>query len=501
MPHLVLVGTASIQDYVFRSNRLRENLGASGLVRLASSWWNDPGEGRQQLQAVGGRLVYQGGGNAMVVFPDQPSAKASVRKWSDALIRRAPGLRTVVASLPYRDGQLADVCDEARRQLRAAENRPSLGLELGALPWTRTCPSTGWAATDRAARILDPDGDSVEDPEEEDDAQEPVWLSAEAQSKREHYWNKERARATQKYRSALQSFRFPRDLNLLGTTEGSSQIALIHADGNGIGEWIRRQEDRSSDRNFEVSLGEASAKLSKLANDVFRRLIETLKGSLQDQSMLEAAKIKLRRVRNKNAYYFPLRPIVDDGDDLTFVCHGRLGLGLAAMYLEHYERMAQERQLGLTACAGVLIMPQKFPFAQGYGLVEDLCARAKARARTERAGSWLDCHVQMEGRTISLDATRQRYPQQFPRRPWYVGGGDYEPRWNDFTEVWRTVNRWPRSEAKRLFEAFGYGAEKARAAYLRLGSKRQPILLDNWESRAFDPLELIDHYFPLEAEP
>ena len=34
---------------------------------------------------------------------------------------------------------------------------------------------------------------------------------------------------------------------------------------------------------------------------------------------------------------FPLRPIVFGGDDLTFVCHGRIGLALAARYLQYFE--------------------------------------------------------------------------------------------------------------------------------------------------------------------
>lgn len=501
MPQLVLIGTASIQEYVFRSNRLRENLGASGLVRHATAWWEDPA-GQAQLVNSDGRLIYQGGGNAMLVFPDSGRARAAVGAWSRHLLMDAPGLRAVVASLPYQPGGLPECFDQAHKRLQEEENRPPNGRELGATPWTRPCPSTGWAAVVEPTNAPAQDDNGVEDPALDDDAAASVWRSAEANAKRKYYQGLGRNHANRRYRSALgDGFRFPRELSLLGTVAGSSQVALIHADGNGVGEWIRRQLDRSSDANFEASLQQASSQLTTLTGGVFLTLIEELRDRLAALESDEKAGLRLKPVPHTANRYFPIRPIIDDGDDLTFIAHGRLGLALAVRYLQLFERAASAA--GLTASAGVLIMPQKFPFAQGYDLVEELCRKAKVQARA-KGGSWLDCHIQAEGRTFNLDSARSRYPlwkepnQSFPVRPFCVGSES--PSWSGFESSWRHFqSAWPRSEAKHLFESFSAGRQPAKSVVDALTGRRNPLTIPCALTDAFDPLELLDHYYPLEA--
>ena len=64
------------------------------------------------------------------------------------------------------------------------------------------------------------------------------------------------------------------------------------------------------------------------------------------------------------------------GDDLTFVCDGRLGLDLAAFYLKEFSRGTIKvcgEDKSVDACAGVAIVPTKFPFASAYHFAEELC--------------------------------------------------------------------------------------------------------------------------------
>lgn len=510
MPYLLLVGTASIQDYVFRSNRLRENLGASDLVRWAGRWWQSP-NGRRTLAEQQGSLIYVGGGNAAITFNTEPGAIAAVRCWSRSMLSEAPGLRVVVAGANYDAKDLPAAFQTVRAKLGAAENRPPLGSELGALPWVRRCPSTGWAASEKAEpthsfEAATPDPEETEGGDETELLTESsVWLSAEAHAKRNHYWEKTRHRIQARYRAVLpRRFRFPRDLSRLGTVEGASHIALVHADGNGIGQWIQdRLQNATNSEEFQRLLAENSRILTELGEASFDRLLQDLGSRLE---ALERNEV-IRLHRDGRGCFFPVRPVVDDGDDLTFVCAGKLGIALAVRYLEVFQHQASQRGLFLTACAGVVVMPQKFPFAQGYILAEELCSNAK-RMHRKHGGSWLDVHVQMEGRSPDLQQARTQYPRwgslHFPRRPWRLGPEQpSQPSWTEFEAVHdHMIANWPRSEVKELLATYASG-EKSTGILLESLKKKQLALSlpsDMPVDQAFDVAELADHYCPVFAD-
>jgi hypothetical protein len=502
MPCLTLLGVSSIQEFLFRSNRLRENLGASGLVRCAMQEWVDHPD-----------KIYVGGGNAALRFPDQARAREQVRAWSERMLRMAPGLRLIVAHREYQENHLPRAFLDAQRLLAEEENRPPLGAELGALPIVRACPSTGLAASERDVAILrrDPTSEKdVEDPDPTDELGPGTWLSAEAYAKRRYFWEDVRPDLSRRYFFALKTeerrYLFPRDLLLLGTVEGASQVALVHADGNGIGglidDLIVDHLDTNGDEQFLAKISALSANITLLAENAFKGLIQDVVANIPAFEREETLKL---RQHKDGPYYLPLRPIVDDGDDLTFVCHGRLGLSLAVRYLELFEQEAKKvlSPRRATACAGVLVMPQKFPFAQGYRLAAELCAAAKQRRRETRSeDAWLDFHVQMEGRAGDIEFIRARqYPRwgddPVLRRPYCLGKS--QPPWTNFEESWTELSRWPRSVAKRLYQAYSAGAPEVTRMLQILGSyKEKPYKLPAGLSGkdAFDALEFLDFHAP-----
>ena len=117
---IAVFGTASLQRYIFQSNRLKENIGASYLVK----YWLD--EGLLEAIKQAGRtvdtnawdaykanpsmsppekpvdttkrcnLIYVGGGNAALLCKSQEIAKDAVKVWSRKLLENAPGLRVAV---------------------------------------------------------------------------------------------------------------------------------------------------------------------------------------------------------------------------------------------------------------------------------------------------------------------------------------------------------------------------------------------------------------------
>src|SRR5947209_4663581 len=120
---LVFVDTIQIQPYIFGSNRLRENVGASYLVDAATRNWafeavkeavKDPAPGKTNIGpgnkliddapdariengGLNAEVLYAGGGNFVVLFDDENKARKFNYKLSRRALEEAPGLQLVIA--------------------------------------------------------------------------------------------------------------------------------------------------------------------------------------------------------------------------------------------------------------------------------------------------------------------------------------------------------------------------------------------------------------------
>lgn len=477
MKCLTLFGTTSIQEYIFRSNRLRENIGASRLAwQSMNAWESDP------------RRIYVGGGNAALIFDDPNEAEEATWRWSLDWLSRAPGLQFSAAHVEYPDESLKQHFEIAIRRLQAHENSPPFGRESGALGVIRACTSTGLAASQK---------------------RHEVWVSSEIAAKHDAVDDANEA-LRERYRDCLRDgdriYDFPQKLDDLGIEEGSGQIAIIHADGNGIGDILQHAgASAATDGQFVTAVRDCSARITRLAFEAFHATLQELTPRL---SAFERDRVLRIKEAGEGTRWYPVRPLVDGGDDLTFVCHGRLALHLATLYLRNFEKLSREKfpgDDGLSACAGVIILPHKFPFARGYELAEQLTASAKgARRQSGRKGSWIDYQILFEGCGPSLDDLRrtfQRFGQNLLRRPYRLGDAEADG-WDAFEDLCRDFRDWPRSRSKALLQALARGREATDRLAREFGSRNWNLPVsrawehdnDVWRTRLFDPLEALDFY-------
>ena len=530
--YIVVFGTASLQRYIFQSNRLKENIGASYLAkywleeRLIKTVSADKTKWKryetnplveQPKEPVNAdantNVIYVGGGKAALLCQDRNSADRTVEKWSRELLKEAPGLRVTVGLCKVTT-LLRDAYRNALEDLAQCEEALPFGAPLYSLPVVRTCTNTGLPAG-----VL-----SKEDKE---------WISGEAASKRKVVGSEHRPGYAQKAISKefasvlapsgdLPQQRFAIELEDLGGYAGESHIAIVHADGNGMGDKLMRViDDSEGNDDFLHNLRRFSASVTDLSKTALQKTLEELKGLLP-----------LKSLRNPEAV-FPLRPIVYGGDDLTFVCDGRVGLHLAALYLKKFkgEIPIMDSSEFVSACAGVVIVPTKFPFARAYQFAEELCGLAKAERRKKNrtqgtdTGSWLDFQIIQEGATKSIKGVRETQyltitGQKLHKRPYQV-----PETWNDSTKSdtfiqilkWFQSSKWPRSRAKNLLQALVQGPSATkrfldgvawRGIELPLGNQYR----DGWETQesdpngrdndrnastpCYDPIEAIDFYLP-----
>lgn len=249
---LTLFDTAGIQNYIFGANRLKENIGASFLVGQALdgwlqqacretldgdfAWWSVEGEPAAlrlpDESRVAAELLYAGGGNAAILFRDLEAAVQVVRCWSKRILLDAPGLRVAVAHQPFSSGGLGAARTKAQQQLAVVKAGLPAGQPGEGLSLTRICRSTGLAAAGWPAPETEREAESRPPGPERRAARclSPVAACRLAAA------DAANAHLTGTFDAVLgERFAFTKDIEQLGQRPGEQHLAVVHADGNGLG--------------------------------------------------------------------------------------------------------------------------------------------------------------------------------------------------------------------------------------------------------------------------
>ena len=165
--------------------------------------------------------------------------------------------------------------------------------------------------------------------------------------------------------------------NIGEITKRNNWIAIVHADGNGFGKIFQKI---GKDKN---KLASFSRKVNELTQTAAYMAFMNIKNAIE---------VEL----NTSGCFIPIRPIILNGDDLTIIIRGDLAIQYTNEFLQEFEKItAKELQSefgsGLTACAGIAFIKSSYPFYYGYALAEDLCTRAKAKAKQLNEDSAPSC--------------------------------------------------------------------------------------------------------------
>jgi len=375
MPVLTGIDVLGVQRYVFASNRLRDAVAASWLVH-----WATAADGA--LQGSGGDVLLASGGNAILRFDDLERARDFVARYTRRLYDEAPGLEVAVVHRVFDRGSLASALghlqiDLARSKLERVPSVPQLGLSV-----TAACRITGLPATG-----VDPH-----------DARLPLsrmvlrWRDADV-----------RQRAMERWNAFLQDsrFAFPAEIDDMGRTRGdTSLVGVVHIDGNGIGQriaaWQRSCVEASrSDDEVADELRTWASSLNDAGRRALGAVVDRVTGAIDDKARIVGTipDLGFELQREDGKILLPLRPILLGGDDMTFICDGRLALYLAEVALDSFA--CEIPHIGaVSACAGVALGPPHTPFDRAREFAASLCANAKKhRHEKNDTGSWIDWHI------------------------------------------------------------------------------------------------------------
>lgn len=225
-----------------------------------------------------------------------------------------------------------------------------------------------------------------------------------------------------------------------GNKDDNNFIAVVHIDGNLMGKKVQENDkelrkilDGISDPEKKLDMyrekkQEFSEKIDKLFKGAYNDMQNVVKkqienGDLKDLSLEEV-------VNGEKQINFPIRRIITAGDDICFVSEGRIGIECAVEYMKALWKRSKGEN---SACAGVAIVHQSYPFYKAYEIAESLCSSAKKyNASLDKEGCAnacaIDWHIEYGEMYGGLDEIRKHYVdadgKSILARPYFVCGDE-----------------------------------------------------------------------------
>lgn len=331
-----------IQNFIFQTNRLREIVGASALVEnicteLFKNFIHDPDYDEHSIIHAAGNIKH--------VFESEEICRRVVREFPKRVAEYAPGITLSQAVVQFDDNtDFGNCANELEEKLRAQRNKPMPSITFSLMAMHRS-RSTNIPAIDYLSIV----GKKME------------YVDAATLAKCFHVHNGIRGDRRNALSLCKTAFGIP-DLSYKqiafdteDITEQNDWIAIIHADGNGLGRIVQKYGHNRTD-------------LKTFSQDL-------------DKNTKAAAVSAFEYIKEKYHWeIIPIRPIVLGGDDFTVICRADLALDYVRSFIEHFER--NNSKYNLTACAGIAYVKSSYPFYYAYELAENLCKYAKKDAKS-----------------------------------------------------------------------------------------------------------------------
>ena len=412
-----------IQGFIFQTNKLRDIVGASELVEeicttkfasLVSGKELDYKDAKKYLKADKNAILFAAG-NVKYIFESKEACEKVARVFPKEISEFAPGI-TVSQAVVKMEGKFEkfeDAVNKLEKRLRTQRNKPMKSQTLGLMGILRSRQSG-------LPVVKITKGKSGE--EHWDAAKLAKLKRAEYSGADTKVEDRESTQELCKKAFGLKSIsngNIAHDIEDL--TKNNDWIAVIHADGNGLGQIVQKVGKIEKDfKEFSQLLDEATTLAAVKA-------YEAVKGDFNNSEII------------------PIRPIVLGGDDLTVVCRADLALKYTETFIFEFENQTKEK-LGkiitdnnvfekggikdrLTACAGIAYVKSSYPFYYAYELAETLCTTAKKDAKAGLDGelpkSCLMFHKVQDSFTEDWNAIvkRELMPQEnisFEFGPYYI---------------------------------------------------------------------------------
>ena len=443
---LCMYDVRGIQEYIFRTNRLRHVIGASYLVEnffqkgigeVSKALWTNkdhcyvtdwcwpekeqhPKLRIEDNEDIEMEVLYIGGGNALILFRKKQAdiagnLETSIlfnRKFSHWILDQTYTLRLAIAKI---DTYLENYSDDYKMLLqemqRVKANMPS------------SEPFTGFPFVAREAAS----GRALSDTFDYTTSQ---YVSRETASK---------LRALD--RQVGQPTEGKHLDDLVSLKGDDSWLAFVHIDGNSVGRRIKEILEKTNKQSYSENI-QTMRSVSCSISQGFETTYVSMKEAL-DKTKADPEEQLIRKV-------------ILAGDDITFVCNANVAISLVKFFLEEVskkymytgENEAADPLYAFSACAGIAFANSHFPFYEAYQIAEACCSSAKKSAKAKEnaiiyfdtdgqehqlIGCWVDFQFCDHINIIQLEKYRRRQyllpdGTYLLKRPYWVPDGETDGR-------------------------------------------------------------------------
>lgn len=454
MSYLVLIETSGNQRYIFSTNKLRENVGASELTYQVGTecvlnavgrdydYEKDkdgnalhklllaekPIENEKDEKAV--EIIIATSGKALLLTKTSERAEEIVKKVTVGALKEMPGLTVHGAIVDCQDN-LKDIYQAVKRVHERFEEvrylTPSNEQRFLRLPYFASCATSGLPAGEIYRHESLP----------KTEAPKPHSMLSKT---KQDCSEKGRIRLENLLRSISGDFYLADNINQLEKRfEELSWLAVIHADGNGLGEiflkfhkYINYPKGEFSEENFDGrTYLDKYRRISLELDKCTRTAVGKATGNFQESYR------KSQREKGSDRLDIPLIPLIMGGDDLTVICKGEYAVKFAHDFLREFENQTSRSDLirevaknalnaeRLGICAGIAIIKPHYPFHQAYYLAEQLLRSAKTSKEVSPSLSALDYHVLYDSSGVDLDEIRAKFKDFKVARPYIVSNEEH----------------------------------------------------------------------------
>lgn len=368
MRYLLAAEADKIQEFIFRSSRLREVVGAS---QLLTRFCQDEEGVKALLRKHHGDpqqdICVNDGGSFRIFFDDPNIARQFGADLSE-LYRLSLGTSISVAEPVPLEADFETANKKASAALQQAKNHRQGMLAEPHLPYMAFCASCGLGLADKYGLLAKEQGDRGR------------YLCQNCQIKAKERDREPRAILDQFFKDYQASFgsKLPFTAVPNGWSEDTDEIAefdlrnrnyvaYLVADGNGMGKLFGECND---------------AKIRKLSAGLTLALSKSLAQPAAD----------FRKVVTKNGTLIPVLPLIMGGDDLFALIPAPYALDFAYRFCQEWERQLSKLvdkigfQIGKdipkpTIAAAVVICKSKYPYALAHDRADALLKAAKRQSK------------------------------------------------------------------------------------------------------------------------
>lgn len=458
------------QEYIYRSGKIKEIVGASAIIRDVfkdylypaakevrddilekqegeaiycydssgkEAFSRDKFEERMNGDQYLGEVVYDGGGNFLVLYRNKEICIAINKIFTRRLMEKTYTLKVLCT---IHEGPDFDHYQKDRENLykkhQNNEARESVIYPVNSLPIVQVDPQTSrpLSETYQTIRVK---------------GKKPEKLSIESLAKYKKYEKEKKDDE--------------RILDEIITEKGKeSLLAVIYIDGNNMGQQVQDcLKGKESYEECVTKLREFSANIQKnYVDDRIKAINKRLDDKYEDE--------KKKR-----------RTIVAAGDEMTIICNARDALDAVDAYFADIPE-------NCSSCAGIAIFHSHAPYADAYRLAEECCESGKDRMKQDKLSNacFMDFHYCQGGMGISLEHIREKELQGGVfSRPWLLSSDEIKNTNGKFyytlelvKEMAKLLGKAGRKNVKSLLNAARYSKSDLELGLQRINAHRKEAL-------------------------